>query len=234
MSCKLFLVPEDVIQSWRAQQRTQKIDRPVETSLDVMDKNMQSILNNRKLNEHDKEKLYSQKLATFVQMRDNRDPGIEQAPVESERRKLPDDIMESVPKLYRTKAMGFLKYLQTDPDIHWDEQGRLVLKGATISKSHIVDLLHDALRYRKKAKRATGWQQLSHHLQEKNIPQELVGNETWATPPSSTTKTRVPTPSVKVKKKATPASFLLTPGKPRKSKLLGKQKIRDWLRVDGF
>jgi hypothetical protein len=234
MSCKLFLVPEDVIQSWRAQQRTQKINNPVETSLDVMDKNMQSILNDRKMNEYDKEKLYSQKLATFVQMRNNREPVNEQATIDSAKRQLPEDIMESVPKLYRTKAMGFLKYLQTDPDIHWDDQGRLVLKGATISKSHIVDLLHDALRYRKKAQRATGWQQLSQHLQEKNIPQELVGNETWSTPPSSATKPRISLPSVKAKKKATPARFLLTPGKPRQSKLLGKQKIRNWLRVDGF
>lgn len=252
MSCKLFLVPEDVIQSWRSQQRNRQIDQPVETALSQQDKSMQTLLKKKTMSDYDKEKLYTQEMAKFVQMRDSRHP--------NETKKLPDDILESVPKMYRTKALTLLKYLQSDPDVIWDEQGRLVLKGKTISKSHIVDLLHDAMRYRKKSKRATGWQQLSHHLQEKNIPQELIGNDTWATPPSSvkkpsldvaSTPTRsgkatpkkpvkrlegkfrstVTRPIAKPKIKSALTNLLVTPGRQRPSKLKGKQKILDWIHI---
>ena len=239
MSCKLYLVPEDVIQTWRQSQRQDKMDNPEATVLNNMDRSMQSVLKNQKLDDYDKEKLYTQQLGKFMQMRKSQKPS------------LPPDIIQSVPKLYQAKAQAFLKYIHSDPDIAWDDRGQLILKGKTISKSHIVDLLHDALRARKKVKRPQGWQEMSGHLREKNIPQELIGNETWSTSPSklsSALKDKKPKISLESESWSTPASspppsspklssvlkhkkpkLSYRVGKPRQSKQRAKEKIRDWI-----
>jgi len=230
MSCKLYLVPEDIIQTWRSEQRSQQVDRPVETTLGQIDKNMQNILRNNTMSDYDKEKLYTQKLGTFVNMRDQigqpveqlmkTDPGtIKTEPTVKTEPDLPQDMMSSIPKMYRRKADAFVKYLQSDKDVSWDNKGQLLIKGKVIPKSHIVDLMHDALRLRKKVKRAKGWRELSHHLKKQNAPREILGNEEWSTPPDSPVK---PQPVVRIS---------VTPGKPRRSKILGRQKIRQWIKL---
>lgn len=231
MSCKLYLVPEDVIQSWRSEQRSQQVDHPLETTLSNMDRNMQSILNNKNLSEYDKEKLYTQKLGTYVDVRDQTGLSKEEITIPSQslvknmiptiknEPQLPEDILTSVPKMYRRKAEAFVKHLQSDKNVSWDDKGQLSIKGKVIPNSHVVDLMNDAMRLRKKVKRAKGWRELSRHLQTQNTPRELLGNEEWSTPPDSPVKTK---PSV---------SFPVTPGKPRKSKILGRQKIRQWIKL---
>lgn len=232
MSCKLYLVPEDVIQTWKNEQRIQQVDKPVETTLGKIDNNMQSILSNNSISDYDKEKLYTQKLGTYVDMRDRMAPPMHSttstptstatftssSPTTSNTAEF-HDILSTVPKIYRPKADTFLKYLQSDKDISWDDKGQLILKGKLIPKSHVVDLMHDSLRLRKKVKRAKGWRELSHHLVGKNIPHEIIGNETWSTLPDSPVK------------KKTPVRFTFTPGKPRKSKVIGRKKIRDWIKI---
>lgn len=217
MSCKLYLVPEDVIQTWKSEQRSQQVDKPIENTLGQLDRNMQSVLKNDTMSDYDKEQLYTQKLGTYVTMRDQRTPPMQQQqPLVSDNdRKLPDDILASVPKMYRTKADAFLKYIQSDKDISWDSNGQLILNKKIIPKSHLVDLMHDALRLRKKVKRAKGWRELSRHLRHKNIPREILGNEEWSTPPPSPIKEK---PSFPIRT-------------PRKSKVLGKQKIRHWIKL---
>ena len=243
MSCKLYLVPDDVINTWRHEQRSQQVDKPVETTMAQMDRNMQNILKNSKMSDYDKEKLFSQKLATYVDMRDNAkgfpaDPMISHPLPESEvnKKDLPLDITTSVPKMYQRKADAFLNYLHADGDVTWDEQGQILLQGKVIPKSHIVDLVHDAMRLRKRTKRPQGWQELSRHLAQKNIPRELVGNETWSASPKSPVFKPLKTSSGSVSKKyalATPKDKFFTPaGKPRKSKVLGKQKIRQWISLE--
>lgn len=203
MNSKLYLIPEDVIQTWRNDQRSQQIDTPVKENLMHIDQNMQSILKDKTLTDYDKEKLYTQKLGTYVQVRDNSSKEANQS----------QDLMTSIPKMYRAKAESFVKYLHSDKDLSWDEQGQLVLKGKVIPKTHIVDLIHDALRLRKKVKRANGWKEMSQHLTEKNIPREIVGNETWTSTPK-----RKP-------------SLTVTPGKPRQSKIRARQRIRQWINL---
>ena len=65
-------------------------------------------------------------------------------------------MMTSIPKMY-CKAAGLLQYLQSDQDVKWDNQGHLYIGQQKIDNSHIVDLIHDAMRLRKKAGRALGW-----------------------------------------------------------------------------
>ena len=230
MSCKLFLVPEDVIHTWRSNQRTEQIDKPVETSLSHMDKSMQNILKDNKLSVYDKEKLYTQKLATYVDMRDQM------------KRHLPEIHLDSVPKNFHTKANALLKYLQSDKDVEWDAQGQLVLNGKVIPTSNIVDLIHDGMRLRKKMKRPPGWKELSHHIIEKNVPRELIGNEEWISEPTLQPYSHVDPEQETVKKQhvgkikgqqktepwTTPYS-VKRKRRQRASKIKGLEQVRKWI-----
>ena len=97
-----------------------------------------------------------------------------------------DDLMMSIPKMYRNKVAGLLHYLQSDQDVKWDEQGHLYIGQQKVDNSLILDLLHDAMRLRKKAARPQGWRELSSHLRKRNVPRELTGNPEWFTPSCKT------------------------------------------------
>lgn len=239
MSCKLYLVPEDVINTWQAEQRMQQVNAPVDTAVTQVDRKMQSILEDKSLTDYDKEKIFSQELAKYRSMRDQKpSPPAVMLP---NTQVTDNELMTSIPKMYKQKAAALLKYMQSDQDIKWDQHGQLNIGGKVISNSHIVDLLHDALRSRKKVARAKGWRELSSYLKEKNIPKELIGNPEWFyTPPTTPErqgqqkrrrvehedsfetyepiyKSKVP---ISVKKRI-----------PRKSKILGQKKIRHWINI---
>ena len=236
MSCKLYLVPEDVIHTWRAEQRENAVDNPIKTVVSQVDSTMNDILN-KDMPDYDKEKLYSQELGKYLSMRNQK----KQTPPISSQPGI-DEMMTSIPKMYRNKAAALLQYLQADQDVKWDDQGHLYIGQQKIDNSHILDLIHDAMRLRKKAARAQGWRELSSHLRQKNIPKELVGNPEWFTSPDTPDKTRgvkrrslfqsYSKPSTN--KKRVIGVNIPTPissRKPRKSKVLGLKKIKQWISV---
>ena len=242
MSCKLYLVPEDVINTWRAEQRASTVDKPVHTLVNQMDGNLSNILQ-KDISDYDKEKLYSQEMSKYLSMRQQ-----QQVPMITNSIK-PQELMSSIPKMYRNKAQGLIQYLQSDKDVDWDDQGHIYVDQKKIDKTHILDLIHDAMRLRKKAHRPHGWHELSSHLRKRNVPRELVGNPEWldTLPPTSPTKSvesDTLTPSKGIKrslfkpykpaKKRVIGLNLPTPvsaRKPRKSKVAAKQKISKWVSV---
>jgi len=226
MSCKVYLVPEDVIQSWRAEQRDRAMDRPVTIARQTVDANMGAVLESDK-SDYDKHLLFAQEMAKFQQYREQQQQPPRSMTVPTD---LEDQLLSSIPKTYKTKASALWKYLKSDQDVKWDEHGRLILQGQVIPQSHMIDLVHDALRPRKKAKRAAGWSELSHHLAQNNIPQELIGNPEWNTSVESPVKRRVEKVQTVPKSMFTPvkqnlsASFATPPRSLRK-------KVTDWLNL---
>ena len=220
MTCKLYLVPEDVINNWRSDQRTQQVNNPSQTSISQIDKNMQGILKDKHLRDYDKEKMYTQKLATYVDMR-----VINTTPMRTENKiHESSDILDSVPKMYHKKANALLKYLQMDKDVNWDSQGQLIIKEKTIPQSHIVDLVNDGMRSRKHKQHAKGWHELSHHLAMKNVPKELIGNDDW-TASSSSPITKEMTLAEAISTATKPVK---RPG-PRSSKVKAREQMRGWI-----
>ena len=228
--CKLYLVPEDVIQTWRAEQREKAVDRPAETVTNTIDSTMGHLLEAPDLNDYDKEKLFSQELAKFLNMRKQMQQQQQafQVPIQqpasmpsstSSRDSVEESILASIPKTYRAKAAGLMHYLKSDPNVTWDDNGQLVIGGTTYTGSHMVDLINDALRSRKRMKRPRGWRELSSHLAQRNVPRELVGNQAWfktspPTPPSPSPQPDLTTP--KTKRFPTTAAFIQsTIKKPR-------------------
>jgi len=239
MTCKLYLVPEDVIHTWQAEQRERKVNAPLDTAVTNVDNKMDHILHDKNLSDYDKEKLFSQELGKYLSMREQKHQGLN---AQVSPRIIDTDLMTSIPKTYRDKAAALLKYLQSDKDIKWDDRGQLIIGGQVIPNSHIVDLMHDALRSRKKVDRAKGWRELSSHLKNRNIPKELIGNPEWFfTPPTSPTKDK----SQKRRRIESDDSYdtygtasstpqiqkSIRKRKPRKSKILGQKKIKHWISI---
>ena len=247
MSCKLYLVPEDVINTWRADQRRNTVDKPIDTMVNQMDSKLSNILDS-KISDYDKDKLYSQELGKYMSMRNQKITVPSSQPFSS-------DMLTSIPKMYRNKAAGLLQYLQSDKDIDWDADGHLYIGQQKIDNSHILDLVHDAMRLRKKVSRPQGWRELSSHLRRRNVPRELVGNPTYFTPPTSPDKSSSNVSSLtspyKPGRGVKRASFHtykplstrkkrvigvdipvpLSEKNQRKSKLQGIKKIKQWISV---
>jgi len=231
MSCKVYLVPEDVINSWRSEQREAAVDKPLDKTISKLDSDMNKTLNTN-MSDYDKEKIFTQQLNQYLTMRDQK----YEAPHET----LPTaHVLSSIPKIYQSKARGLLEFLKADKDVQWDEQGRLSIGEQRIENSHIIDLIHDALRHRKRAEKPKGWRELSKHLHSKNIPHELVGNPQW----HDTPRQQKPKPKtlderftpVKDFEEYTPNTYETPKAAPRlkqrKSKILGRKKIKDWIHV---
>lgn len=95
-------------------------------------------------------------------------------------------ILESVPKIYKTKAQLLLKHLRTNSDrIKWGDNGVVFIDGLKIKDSNIIDLINDALRLRKKV-RAAGRREFARFLQDIQTPREYVGNEDFFNVSTST------------------------------------------------
>ena len=63
-----------------------------------------------------------------------------------------DEMMTSIPQMYRNTASSLLvQYLQSNQDVKWGDQGHLYIGLQKVDNSHILDLIHDAMRLTKKA-----------------------------------------------------------------------------------
>ena len=235
MSCKLYLVPEDIIQNWRNDNRNQQINQPVQHTINKIDKKMHNILNNPDLNVYEKEKMYSQNLGDYINMRDN----------QLLSKQWSEGTLDSIPKKFQSKAKALMNYMQSDDDITWDDLDQLVLKGKVIPNSNVLDLLHDSLRARKTSKKPKGWRQLSKHFRSKNIPQEIIGNDEWIKENDGIEEDDISTHDQFEQDKLentskepdwrTPPSSppkLLTTRKERKSKLKAKKRITRWINLE--
>lgn len=94
---------------------------------------------------------------------------------------LVETIIGSVPKTFQAKAERLVRFLK-DQRIKWLPSGELIdIDGHSIPNTHIVDLINDLVRERKKV-RPNGREALARQLSKTNMPRELVGNEErWRT-----------------------------------------------------
>ena len=193
---KMALVDPRLLESLRpAPPLTNSLDRV----LRGLDGEMSSVLDRTDLDEGDKVKLYNHILLRYNTTADKRfkqptrvvvvnddgtavaaaamrDAGTTQAAASSESLAATTadaDIVESVPKSLKSKADRLMKRLKNEPTIQWKDRGELILDGATIPGSNIMDLVHDVLRKRKQSD-PVGWQPFVKHLKHITIPMELV------------------------------------------------------------
>jgi len=105
-------------------------------------------------------------------------------------------VLDTVPKKWRTQASRLLTHIKVHPDISWSSKGELVLKNTVIPQTHAVDLVNDLLRKRTSSSLPTGWRLLADALKDSNIPHELIGNQDrWKYISTSSEEAQPVTPS---------------------------------------
>ena len=143
------------------------------------------------------------------------------------------DVVESVPKSFKTKAERLLKRIKLDPEVKWNNLGELEFQGQLIRNSNLTDLVNDVLRQRKNSSDPLGWETFADVLHRLNVPQELIGNPTRWSYMRNPSRKSVSTP---VKRRDDNESFETppneTPTKWRKKEARSKRKRKKSIKTD--
>ena len=191
---KMILIDPKTMDSIQRQQQPTLPDATTE-NLKELDRDMKNILEKNDLSFVDKANHYQQTLYQYLHRAGeykNKPLGsvtIKQPPTvqptedgsanikeEKEEEKGEEDIVEYVPKAYKSKAQRLLKRLKTHPNLSWNQRGEITWDGRVIPKTNLVDLVNDVLRKRKLFSPATGWETFAAALRDVNVPREIVGN----------------------------------------------------------
>ena len=195
----MVLVPENTLE--RLQQRQQILTPPVTQTLKNLDREMSDILSSEELDDEAKAKLYNQVLQRYLTYYDQRKsqplhvklttpkpvetpkpeeseepPAKDPAPEKSESTAVEQEVMKSVPKIYKNGARQLLDKIKENRDVlDWNDKGELVYENKPINGSHVVDLINDMLRHRKGFE-PVGWSVFARGLARMNVPENLVRN----------------------------------------------------------
>ena len=182
---RCYLVPEDVVDSWRGKSRLEQIRQPETTDLIKKDAGLSEALRgatDSKESDYERYKIMEQRLGQFLNARQidasEQNPPLASSPRPSP---MPDySALQSLPKTFRSKAEMLLREWGKDPGIAWDERHRVTVDGKPVSGSNIIDLAGDAIRQRKLARRPHGFHILRERTKQLNLPRTLVSNPAWA------------------------------------------------------
>ena len=196
----MILVPESSLE--RLQQRHHILTPPVTQTLKSLDSEMSDILSSKELDDEAKATLYNQVLQRYLTYYDQRKgqplhvklttPKPVETPkpdvVSSEETSkestaeakttsaVEQEVIKSVPKLYKTGARQILDKIKENRDVlHWNDKGELVYENKSIPGSHVVDLVNDMLRHRKGFE-PMRWSVFARGLARMNVPENLVRN----------------------------------------------------------
>ena len=177
MARKSAFVNEMILQSLQQDQQTVS---PIVKVVTKLDDEIATILNDKKLDEYEKAKIYSQALQRYLSTRDNLES--KTTPPKTDVPLLPtttnysdSSILDTIPKKFTKQAKNLLRHISSNSKLKWGEDGVVSFEGLPIEGSNIVDLLNDTVRNRKTFQ-PHGWQKFSNALHEINVPSELIGN----------------------------------------------------------
>lgn len=85
-------------------------------------------------------------------------------------------ILDSLPKMYRSKGRALLNYIEQANSMTWNDKGELIYLGKVIVNSHITDLLKATMREHKNFN-PIGQEEFLEGLSQSNIPLLLLDNK---------------------------------------------------------
>lgn len=202
----VFLVPQDVLQSWRETNTLSRIDSPldnvvakasgaVDNTLREAKASGTDIEQDRTINEQllrqfgefmnykklrDQQKLYPQGLG-FSPSTGNAAPAPQNNDAETvQPYGSAESILKNIPKSYQSKAKKLLHLWTRDPQAMTvnPNSGEISVRGSTVQGSNITQLLKHATSKAKYAQQPQGFHPLKQLTQELDIPEQLV-NRAW-------------------------------------------------------
>ena len=160
--------------------RNEIFEAPEKLKALSLDAKMQEVLNRQDLTDEEKVRLYEQVLNEYLHYRRQATtiPSAAQlTPQSSPSLYNVDDVIASVPKAFRGKAEQLARRVLRE--MKWSPSGELVVDDRAIPGTNVVDLVNDAVRYRKTV-RPKGREEFVEAMSKLNLPRELVGNrEVW-------------------------------------------------------
>ena len=84
-------------------------------------------------------------------------------------------ILQTIPKVYKTKAKALLTHILTSDILKWNKLGEIVYRDKVIAGTHITDLIKDTLRTYKNYN-PIGKYEFYKALSEIHTPLSLIGN----------------------------------------------------------
>jgi hypothetical protein len=193
----MVVVPQELIDRLRSDGGTAE-----SSTSDSLDAEMNRILNDKRLDDREKWKLYQQVLQRYLHFAaQNREP-INLPVVESPTHTVMDDIVESFPQMYQRDARNLLRIMLRNKQlVRWDDAGTVYVNyDEKIPGSNIEDILHSIVRERKVDRIPVGWQRVMNALHKMNAPTEYINNPTAlqyfdVRSPTVTGRTPSPVPS---------------------------------------
>jgi hypothetical protein len=156
-ACRLFLVPEDILDAWRRNNHIDAIDKPEDVSLARHRADIAEAVDQGDLPPHDQNLLVQQRTGKFLTDKKLRSAQIWQAPTSNPGSSSstaplpPTDPLQQVPDTYRARAKKLLDVWTRDKGLSWDEQGNVQIRGKPLRGTTLKDLLHHAVSRRKTA-----------------------------------------------------------------------------------
>ena len=95
---------------------------------------------------------------------------------ENGEKRIPSDVLASLPKNLKSKGNLLLDFINNNPDTNFNERGKLIVDGSTIANSHASDLVNHVLRKSKVP--PIGWNLFKDKLPRMNVPRSLMGVDT--------------------------------------------------------
>lgn len=181
---------------------------PLSRKLTKLDEEMTQILEKEDIGEYTKAAMYQNILSKYLDVRKQlAEPQVvpiieKHVPTKNEH------IINNIdlfPKQFQNKARHLLDHIEKEPTLSWNDKGEVEVRGHPISGSHIIDVVNDLVRpKRKNANSPRGIDEVVDVLKQSNVPMTLIGNKTHfniseppfdeldsliASPPSSAVKT---------------------------------------------
>jgi len=189
---KMALVPYDMMLTTGAAAESRDSARlgtlmrspPLQKVLNV-DRRMEETMNDRNMPEDERARRYSQLLEELRffkskgQRRETQPVRIvdDDAAASTSTTPLENDIVSSMPKTMIEKTHRLMDKLKRVPGLAWNEHtGTVSVDGKELKDSNLVDLVHDAIRPRKKAPDPAGWRTFSDVLVRGGVPIEYINN----------------------------------------------------------
>lgn len=189
MACeKLYLIPEDVVETWRSKQRMSQVDQPKRNIVMNADSELRANLNNERVGDWQKNFTHSQLLGKYLNARAMAGPSpltsqthasqqitpqlahqavqqpLATLEVESDHKPVGPGadrmgaMLQSIPLANRRQAQGLLDSWARIPGVHWDDRLTLTVNGQPVSGSNVIDLARHAVS-RVRAHRKTPYPQ---------------------------------------------------------------------------
>ena len=174
---KMALVPQQLLSTLMAQQQL----NPALAQIGKIDAGMQNVLENSNLPPDLKHIQYNQMMHNYQTMKDqelNKPIMIDIKKSANYPLTIPEeDIIEGMPKNYKSKAKMLLSHIKRSPKFGVDEKGQVLINDNVLYDSNIMDLIHDYAKPNRRNKPpARGWREFGKALKQTNVPREAIVN----------------------------------------------------------